>query len=153
MDSEGEIAGSALGRQVGRRANSAAPPAQPTESDHAPVGSSEAIGSANASAAIAAYATAVDGRAQLGAWRQAIQPPTSSWWGALDLHAAAQETRHHPLWDLFAGSFMLTISLSLTAEIARRFLAEGANFLGIFSALSSLLLSVLGGSAFTTTGT
>jgi tetratricopeptide (TPR) repeat protein len=43
-------------------------------------------------------------------------------------------------------------SVSLTFEIARRFLSTGIQFIGVFTAVSTALLTLLGGTAFTQVG-
>jgi tetratricopeptide (TPR) repeat protein len=95
-------------------------------------------------------ATTIDtsvGRSTLVTWRETVQPPTGAWWWYLDERAAAAAPKPHPIWAILAG-FFITVSLSLTAAIAQRFLSVGADFLGVFSTLVQALLALLAGSAF-----
>ena len=55
------------------------------------------------------------------------------------------------MWAIAAGLF-LTVAISLTAEIARRFLTVGPDFIGAFSTLVQALLAVLAGRSLTTSG-
>ena len=92
-------------------------------------------------------ATSIDqsvGRATLVAWREAAQPALNAWWWRLDERAAAAEPKPHPLWAVIAG-FFLTISISISADIARRFLAVGPDFVGVFSTLMQGFLTFLAG--------
>jgi tetratricopeptide (TPR) repeat protein len=84
------------------------------------------------------------GRATLVAWREAVQPPANAWWWRLDERAATAEPRPSPLWAVAAG-FFLTVSISLSADIARRFLAVGPDFVGVFSTLMQGFLTFLAG--------
>ena len=92
-------------------------------------------------------ATRIDqsvGRATLVAWREAMLPPAGAWWWRLDERAADAEPKPHPLWAVIAG-FFLTISISITADIARRFLAVGPDAVGVFSTLLQGFLTFLAG--------
>jgi tetratricopeptide (TPR) repeat protein len=91
------------------------------------------------------------GRSRLAAWRESMQPPTLAWWWKLDERAAAVEPKPHPLWAIAAG-FFLTISISLSAEIARRFLSVGPDFVGVFSTLLQGLLALMAGRSLTEAG-
>jgi tetratricopeptide (TPR) repeat protein len=84
------------------------------------------------------------GRATLAAWREAMLPPAAAWWWRLDERAANEEPRPSPLWAIIAG-FFLTISISITADIARRFLAVGPDAVGVFSTLLQGFLTFLAG--------
>jgi tetratricopeptide (TPR) repeat protein len=91
------------------------------------------------------------GRSTLAGWRETRQPPAGTWWWSLDERAAAAESKPSPFWAILAGLF-LALSLSLTAEIARRFLSGGADFFSVFSTVSQGLLALLAGSTFTQAG-
>jgi tetratricopeptide (TPR) repeat protein len=94
---------------------------------------------------------AIVGASTLANWRETVQPPAGAWWWHLDERAAAAEPKPHPLWAILAG-FCITVSLSLSADISRRFLSVGPDFLGVFSTLSQALLALLAGSALTRIG-
>jgi len=98
-------------------------------------------------------ATSIDGivgSGTLAAWRESKQATASAWWWHLDERAAEAE-RPSVAWALLAG-FFLTISLSITADIARRFLAVGPDFLGVFSTLMQGFLTFLAGRSLTEAG-
>jgi tetratricopeptide (TPR) repeat protein len=63
----------------------------------------------------------------------------------------AEAAKPHPIWTIIAA-FFLTVSLSLTADIARRFLAVGADFVGVFSTLFQGFLTFLAGRSLTEAG-
>ena len=100
--------------------------------------------------AAATTINAIIGQATLVKWRETMQPPASAWWWYLDERAAA-EPKPDPLWTILAG-LLIAIALSLATEISIRFLSTGADFLGVFSVLSQVLLILLTGSTFTQAG-
>ena len=83
-------------------------------------------------------------------WRETLQPSQAAWWWWLDDRVAASQ-RLLPLWTLLAG-FCITVSISLSAEISRRFLSVGADFISVFSTLSQAALTLAAGSALTDAG-
>ena len=85
------------------------------------------------------------------AWRESRQAPATAWWWRLDERAAASPPRFAALWPALAG-LCLTVSLSLTADISRRFLSGGSDFVGAFSTLTQAALALLAGSSFTKLG-
>jgi tetratricopeptide (TPR) repeat protein len=89
------------------------------------------------------------GSATLANWRESVQPQPSAWWWSLD--ALAPDPRPSPLWSVLAA-LCITVSISLTAEIAQRFLSVGADFVSVFSVLSQAVLTLLAGSTFTAAG-
>lgn len=91
------------------------------------------------------------GRTVLAGWRAALQPPASAWWWRLDERAVAAEPQPSALWTVAAG-FFLTISISLSAEIARRFLTVGPDFVGVFSTLVQGGLALAAGRSLTGAG-
>jgi len=99
-------------------------------------------------------AAAIDriiGSSTLTEWRDVVQPPPSAWWWFLDKHAASAQPKPNPLWTVLAA-FFFAAALGLIAEISRRFLSTGADFLGIFATLAQVLLAFLAGSTFTKVG-
>lgn len=101
-----------------------------------------------------AAAPAVDaavGRPTLVQWREADQPPAGAWWWRLDERAAAAEPRANPAWILAAALF-LTVSISLSADLARRFLSVGPDSVGAFSIMVQALLTFLAGRSLTGAG-
>jgi tetratricopeptide (TPR) repeat protein len=90
------------------------------------------------------------GASTLAAWRNAVQPPATAWWWRLD-ERAAEASRPSALWTVIAG-FFLAVSISLTAEIARRFLAVGPDLVGVFSTLVQGFLTLLAGRSLTDAG-
>jgi tetratricopeptide (TPR) repeat protein len=99
----------------------------------------------------ATHIDAMVGAATLANWRDTYQPPDSAWWWRLDERAVAQPV-DHPVLEVVAALLILAASISLTFEIARRFLASGATFLGVFTTVSTALLALVGGGAFTRVG-
>jgi tetratricopeptide (TPR) repeat protein len=87
------------------------------------------------------------GRSTLAEWRESVQPARGAWWWSLDEIAAAAEPRPSPLWMLFTG-FLCTAALSIIADTANKFLAEGPDIVGVFSILFQGLLVLVAGSAF-----
>jgi tetratricopeptide (TPR) repeat protein len=81
----------------------------------------------------------------LATWLKTVQPAENAWWWSLF------KSKPNPLWGIFAG-LCITGSLSITAEISRRFLSVGPDFLGVFSTLLQGLLALLAGSTFTEVG-
>ena len=101
-------------------------------------------------------ATQVDllaGPGTFASWRDTYQPPAS----ALVVEAGRNRA---PRWmptpiHCYSSSRRLLIvvtSVSLTIEIARRFLSSGIQFISVFTAVSTFLLTLLGGTAFTQVG-
>lgn len=91
------------------------------------------------------------GSAALASWRDAVQPPDSAWWWRLDERAAALAPKPSALWTVAAG-FFITVAISLMADIARRFLTGGPDFIGVFSTLAQGFLALLAGRALTQSG-
>jgi tetratricopeptide (TPR) repeat protein len=91
------------------------------------------------------------GAGALAGWRDSVQPPASSWWWYIDERAAESESSPHLLWMVISG-FFLALALSLTAEISRRFLSVGSDFIGVFSTISQGALALLAGSTLTNMG-
>lgn len=91
------------------------------------------------------------GKAVLASWRETVRPPADAWWWSLDERAAAQRREHGVLWLLFGG-MLVTVSLSLSAEISQRFLSGGPDFLGVFSTLLQALFTLAAGGTFTEHG-
>ena len=86
------------------------------------------------------------GSKTLASWRQTISPTPGAWWWSLDQVARDAEPRPSALWAILAGLF-LTIAISLTADISRRFLTGGPDFVGVFSTISQAALALLAGTA------
>jgi len=85
------------------------------------------------------------------AWRESRQPLAYAWWWRLDERAAAAPPHFTALWPALAG-LCITVSLSLTADVSRRFFASGSDFIGAFSTLVQGALALLAGGAFTKMG-
>jgi tetratricopeptide (TPR) repeat protein len=95
---------------------------------------------------------AIAGVNTFASWRDAYQPPASAWWWRMDEQAAAIDANAYPLLQLLSSLLIVATSISLTIEIARRFLSTSSQFVGIFTTVSSALLALLGGTAFTQVG-
>jgi tetratricopeptide (TPR) repeat protein len=122
-------------------------------SDQQPPSTETVIRLAELDERLKAAATTINviiGQATLVKWRETMQPPASAWWWHLDERVAAED-KPAPLWMVFAG-ICIAISISLAVEISIRFLSTGADFLGVFSVLSQVLLILLTGSTFTQAG-
>lgn len=91
------------------------------------------------------------GRAVLVGWRETRNPSSAAWWWSLDLLVPQIDRPPSALWAVLAG-FCFTISVSLIADISRRFLTGGPDFVGVFSTLSQAFLALLAGSAFVQAG-
>jgi len=90
------------------------------------------------------------GRGALASWRASRQPAADAWWWRLD-ERAAEADKPSPIWTAIAG-FFLAVAISLTADIARRFLAAGPDFVGIFSTVSQVFFTFLAGRSLTGAG-
>ncbi len=86
------------------------------------------------------------GSKTLASWRQTLSPTPEAWWWSLDQVVRDAEPRPSALWAVLAGLF-LTIAISLTADISRRFLTGGPDFVGVFSTISQAALALLAGTA------
>jgi tetratricopeptide (TPR) repeat protein len=86
--------------------------------------------------------TLMVGRDRLSSWRKTLQARESAWWWFLDEQADAGHGKENPSWIIIAALF-LAISISLTTEIASRFLNGGPDLLGVFSTLLQAILTVL----------
>lgn len=91
------------------------------------------------------------GPATLASWRETVKPVAGAWWWHLDERAASAELKPSPLWAIAAGLF-LTLSISLTVEIASRFLSARPDFYGTFTTAVQALATLLAGSALTDFG-
>ncbi len=85
------------------------------------------------------------GRTTFVNFQKTILPPVNSWWWFLD------ELQFNPIWTILAGIF-ITLSLTFTVEISGRFLGTGPNFIGVFSTVSQVFLTLLASSTFTKIG-
>jgi len=85
--------------------------------------------------------------ATLAAWREARQPPADAWWWRLDERAAAAAPQPSIAWPILAG-LLVAVSISLTADISRRFLSAGSDFIGSFSTISQAILALVASSTF-----
>ena len=92
------------------------------------------------------------GQGTFAGWRDTYQPPSSAWWWKLDETAATIDANAYPLLQLVSSLLIVVTSVSLTIEIARRFLSSGIQFISVFTAVSTFLLTLLGGTAFTQVG-
>ena len=87
------------------------------------------------------------GSKTLADWRQTVNPPAGAWWWSLDQIARDAAPRPSAVWAVLAG-FFLTIAISFIADISRRFLTGGPDFVGVFSTISQAALALLAGTAF-----
>jgi len=80
---------------------------------------------------------------KLADWRTSLQPPPEAWWWSLESAAPPDPAdRFGWLWSALAV-LCLTASLSLMAEISRRFLSGGPDVWGAFATLSQAALTLL----------
>lgn len=84
-------------------------------------------------------------------WRETFTPPPDAWWWHLDAISTQAAEKKSPWWSVLTG-IVLTISASLTAEIARRFLSNGPDFYGAFTTISQGAVTLLAGSSLTQKG-
>ncbi len=91
------------------------------------------------------------GRSVLASWRDTRLPHTGEWWWSLDERAAAADQKPSVVWSIMAG-LCIAVSLSITADVSRRFLGVGPDWLGVLSTVSQALLALLAGSALTDAG-
>jgi tetratricopeptide (TPR) repeat protein len=90
---------------------------------------------------------------KLADWRASLRPPPEAWWWSLESAAPPDPAdRFGWLWSALAV-LCLTASLSLMAEISRRFLSGGPDVWGAFATLSQAALTLLAaGGALTKAG-
>ena len=90
-------------------------------------------------------------RDQLEVWRNSVLPKPEAWWWRLDEVLAETATRRSPWWPVITG-ILLTISVSITADIARHFLSNGPDFYGAFTTITQGAVTIIAGSSLTQTG-
>lgn len=86
--------------------------------------------------------------AQIADWRDTRLPPATAWWWP---PTPAGETTTDLLWTL-ATTLVIAAAAALTAEVARRFLAPGIDFLGGFVTFLLAVLVLLAANALTVRG-
>jgi tetratricopeptide (TPR) repeat protein len=84
-------------------------------------------------------------------WRSTFLPGPEQWWWRPERVLADADEKRRPWWPVVTG-VLLIVSASLTAEIARRFLANGPDFYGSLSTISQGALTLIAGSSLTQTG-
>jgi tetratricopeptide (TPR) repeat protein len=89
--------------------------------------------------------------AQLDLWRKSVLPRPDAWWWRIDEVPVETAVRRSPWWPVLTG-ILLTISASLTADIARHFLSNGPDFYGALSTISQGAITIVAGSSLTQTG-
>ncbi len=112
-------------------------------------------------AAAIAQATALDTRlravlphvhaaaaAEVPDWRDARLPPPTAWWWP---PTPAGETTVDLLWTIIT-TLVIAAAVALTADMARRFLAPGVDFLGVFVTLILIVLVLFAANALTVRG-
>jgi len=89
----------------------------------------------------------------LANWRASLRPPSKAWWWSLDSDAPPDPAdRFDWLWSALAV-LCLAASLSLMAEISKRFLSGGPDVWGAFATLFQATLTLLAaGGALTKAG-
>jgi tetratricopeptide (TPR) repeat protein len=88
---------------------------------------------------------------QLEIWRGSILPKSDAWWWRIDEVAVETAVQRSPWWPVLTG-ILLTISASLTADIARHFLSNGPDFYGALSTISQGAVTIIAGSSLTQAG-
>lgn len=86
--------------------------------------------------------------AQIADWRDSRLPPAAAWWWP---PTPAGETTSDLLWTI-ATTLIIAGAAALTADVARRFLAPGVDFLGAFITLILVVLVLLAANALTSRG-
>jgi tetratricopeptide (TPR) repeat protein len=86
--------------------------------------------------------------ASFAGWREAVRPPARSWWWFLDERIARKPS---VIFTILSGLFF-TLAISLVADVSRRFLSGGSDFIGLFSTVSQALLALAAGSSLTNAG-
>jgi tetratricopeptide (TPR) repeat protein len=81
-----------------------------------------------------------DALAHLVAWRNSLGPPEEAWWWRLDQEFKANEQANNLPWYVVAA-ILMTISLSLSIEIIRRFWSGTPDVIAIFGTVLTLLLT------------
>ncbi len=107
-------------------------------------------GLADLDARLRTAAPAIDravGSDTLAGWRRTVGAPADAWWWSLDREARDAGPQPSALWAIVAG-FFLTVAVSLAADVSRRFLTGGPDFIGVFSTISQAALALLAGTAF-----
>ena len=85
---------------------------------------------------------------QIADWRDARLPAASAWWWP---PTPAGETTSDLLWTI-ATTLIIAAAAALTADVARRFLSPGIDFLGVFATIILVILVLLAANALTTRG-
>ncbi len=85
---------------------------------------------------------------QMADWRDARLPGTSAWWWP---PTPAGETTLDLLWTI-ATTLVIAAAAALTVDVARRFLAPGIDFVGVFVTVVLVVLVLLAANALTARG-
>lgn len=86
--------------------------------------------------------------AQITDWHDARLPSAAAWWWP---PSSAGETTVDILWTVVT-TLIIAAAAALTADIARRFLAPGVDFLGVFISVVLVVLVLLAANALTVRG-
>jgi tetratricopeptide (TPR) repeat protein len=86
--------------------------------------------------------------AQISDWREARLPPATAWWWP---PSPAGETTSDLIWTI-ATTLIIAAAAALTADVARRLLAPGIDFLGAFITMILVILVLFAANALTARG-
>lgn len=86
--------------------------------------------------------------AQISDWRNSRLPPAGAWWWP---PPPAGETTVDLLWTV-ATTLIIAAAAALTADVARRFMSPGIDFLGVFVTVVLVVLVLFAANALTVRG-
>jgi Tfp pilus assembly protein PilF len=87
----------------------------------------------------------------IGKFRATLQPRPSAWWWTTDEIAVEADTRKSWFLTLLAA-LLFGVAVSLSADVAGRFLKDGPDFYGAFGILLQAFVALITGATFTEAG-